>query len=34
MSQLEVLDFSLSEPDLTSIVKQIYGGALSEARPV
>ncbi|WP_027891802.1 ABC transporter ATP-binding protein [Calidithermus chliarophilus] len=34
MGQLEVLDFSLSEPDLTSIVKQIYGGALSEARPV
>ena len=30
MNQLEVADFSLAEPDLTSIVKQIYGGALRE----
>ncbi len=28
MNQLEVLDFSLQEPDLSSIIKQIYGGAL------
>jgi ABC-2 type transport system ATP-binding protein len=28
MSQLEVADFSLAEPDLSSVVKQIYGGAL------
>jgi ABC-2 type transport system ATP-binding protein len=28
MSQLEVLDFKLEEPDLTSIVKQIYAGGL------
>jgi len=31
MSQVEVKDFSLSEPDLASVVKQIYGGALKEA---
>jgi ABC-2 type transport system ATP-binding protein len=31
MNQIEVVDFSLSEPDLASIVKQIYSGALSEA---
>jgi ABC-2 type transport system ATP-binding protein len=30
MNQLEVRDFSLSEPDLASIIKQIYSGALSE----
>jgi ABC-2 type transport system ATP-binding protein len=30
MNQLEVRDFSLSEPDLASIIKQIYNGALSE----
>jgi ABC-2 type transport system ATP-binding protein len=30
MNQLEVVDFSLAEPDLTLIVKQIYGGALQE----
>jgi ABC-2 type transport system ATP-binding protein len=30
MSQVEVKDFSLSEPDLASIVKQIYGGALKD----
>ncbi|NTU63007.1 MAG: sugar ABC transporter ATP-binding protein, partial [Chloroflexi bacterium] len=29
MNQLEVADFSLAEPDLASIVKQIYSGALS-----
>ena len=29
MNQLEVVDFSLAEPDLSSIVKQIYNGALS-----
>jgi ABC-2 type transport system ATP-binding protein len=28
MEQLDVIDFSLSEPDLASIVKQIYNGAL------
>jgi ABC-2 type transport system ATP-binding protein len=28
MNQLEVADFSLTEPDLASIVKQIYSGAL------
>lgn len=33
MSQLEIQDFSLSEPDLSSIVKQIYNGALNEALP-
>jgi ABC-2 type transport system ATP-binding protein len=32
MNQLEVKDFSLAEPDLTSIVKQIYGGALEGSR--
>jgi ABC-2 type transport system ATP-binding protein len=30
MDQLEVADFSLAEPDLSSVVKQIYGGALSQ----
>jgi ABC-2 type transport system ATP-binding protein len=30
MNQVEVKDFSLSEPDLASIIKQIYNGALSE----
>jgi ABC-2 type transport system ATP-binding protein len=28
MNQIEVADFSLAEPDLSSIVKQIYSGAL------
>lgn len=28
MEQIEVVDFSLAEPDLASIIKQIYGGAL------
>ncbi|MBI5034214.1 MAG: ATP-binding cassette domain-containing protein [Chloroflexi bacterium] len=28
MSQIEVQDFSLAEPDLASIIKQIYNGAL------
>lgn len=28
MNQLEVLDFSIQEPDLTSIIKRIYAGAL------
>ena len=28
MSQIEVTDFSLTEPDLASIIKQIYSGAL------
>lgn len=28
MNQIEVLDFSLAEPDLSSIIKQIYSGAL------
>jgi ABC-2 type transport system ATP-binding protein len=30
MNQVEVRDFSLSEPDLASIIMQIYNGALSE----
>jgi ABC-2 type transport system ATP-binding protein len=30
MQQIEIVDFSLTEPDLSSIVKQIYGGALDE----
>lgn len=30
MDQIEVLDFSLAEPDLSSIIKQIYSGALRE----
>jgi hypothetical protein len=30
MNQVEVSDFSLSEPDLASIIMQIYNGALSE----
>jgi ABC-2 type transport system ATP-binding protein len=30
MSQIDVRDFSLAEPDLASIVKQIYNGALQE----
>jgi ABC-2 type transport system ATP-binding protein len=29
MNQVEVLDFSLAEPDLSMIIKQIYKGALS-----
>jgi ABC-2 type transport system ATP-binding protein len=39
MGQVEVKDFSLSEPDLASIIKQIYSGALlvnegqTEAQP-
>jgi ABC-2 type transport system ATP-binding protein len=32
MNQLEVKDFSLSEPDLASIIMQIYNGALREER--
>ncbi|MBX3086422.1 MAG: ATP-binding cassette domain-containing protein [Anaerolineae bacterium] len=31
MNQIEVVDFSLTEPDLSSIVKQIYQGALKDA---
>lgn len=30
MEQVEVLDFSLAEPDLAAIIKQIYNGALRE----
>jgi hypothetical protein len=30
MAQFEVVDFSMSEPDLASIIKQIYGGALAQ----
>jgi ABC-2 type transport system ATP-binding protein len=30
MNQIEVVDFSLSEPDLSAIIKQIYNGALRE----
>jgi len=32
MSQIEVTDFSLSEPDLGGIVKQIYNGALDREK--
>ena len=28
MDQVEIVDFTLKEPDLTSIVREIYGGAL------
>ncbi|MGQ0600100.1 MAG: ABC transporter ATP-binding protein [Anaerolineales bacterium] len=31
MNQIEVRDFSLAEPNLAAIVKQIYNGALQEA---
>ncbi|MBK9231459.1 MAG: hypothetical protein IPO15_11575 [Anaerolineae bacterium] len=31
MNQADVVDFSLAEPDLPSIIKQIYSGALTEA---
>lgn len=31
MSQVDVVDFALAEPDLASIIKQIYNGALREA---
>lgn len=31
MNQVEVVDFSLAEPDLSLIIKQIYQGALQEA---
>jgi ABC-2 type transport system ATP-binding protein len=34
MEQIEVVDFTLTEPDLTSIVRQIYGGALQQEVPV
>jgi ABC-2 type transport system ATP-binding protein len=30
MNQLEVVDFALAEPDLSLIIKQIYGGGLRE----
>jgi ABC-2 type transport system ATP-binding protein len=33
MNQVEVRDFSLAEPDLSAIVKQIYEGALDTAAP-
>jgi ABC-2 type transport system ATP-binding protein len=33
MNQVEVRDFSLAEPDLSAIVKQIYEGALDTAQP-
>jgi ABC-2 type transport system ATP-binding protein len=33
MNQVEVCDFSLTEPDLASIVKQIYNGALEKNDP-
>ena len=29
LDQLEFLDFALAEPDLASVIKQIYNGALS-----
>ncbi len=33
MSQIDVADFTLAEPDLASVVKQIYNGALETAAP-
>ena len=30
MNQIDVLDFSLAEPDLSMVVKQIYRGALQD----
>ena len=30
MNQVEVVDFALAEPDLSLIIKQIYGGGLRE----
>jgi ABC-2 type transport system ATP-binding protein len=30
MAQIEAVDFSLTEPDLSGIIKQIYNGALKE----
>ena len=33
MSQIEVTDLSLKEPDLSMVVKQIYLGGLKEATP-
>ena len=30
MAQVDVADFSISEPDLSGIVKQIYAGGLAE----
>jgi hypothetical protein len=30
MEQIEVLDFSITEPNLSSIVRQIYAGSLEE----
>ncbi len=33
MSQIDVQDFSLAEPDLASIIKQIYNGALNATSP-
>ncbi|HLJ67767.1 MAG TPA: ATP-binding cassette domain-containing protein [Chloroflexota bacterium] len=33
MAHMEVVDFSLTEPDLTSIVRQIYAGALQHDVP-
>ena len=33
MNQVEVCDFSLTEPDLATIVKQIYNGALEKNDP-
>ena len=33
MNQLDVVDFSLAEPDLSSIIKQIYNGALNDTGP-
>jgi ABC-2 type transport system ATP-binding protein len=34
MPQVEVQDFSLREPSLTSIIKQIYAGALEQPTPL
>jgi ABC-2 type transport system ATP-binding protein len=34
MNQMEVRDFSLSEPDLADVIKQIYQGALREVENV
>ncbi len=34
MNQLDVVDFSLAEPDLSGIIKQIYNGALNQQAEV
>jgi len=33
MTQVDLVDFQLREPDLASVIRQIYGGALASRRP-